>query len=216
MSKRLEGSIGAKGLQIKQQAERVSEARRLLYAEIEKDKKYNGVLQVSRFCDRAATVARTVMNAIMRDTRKEIQEKTQEYFLSLIWKREEYKSVGIDDEYNFSVVHRSDRESLGTLSAGEQQVLALSFVSALTSVSGFNAPLIIDTPLARISGEPRQAIATHLPSYLSGRQLILLVTAEEYTNSVRSAMKPAVGTEWRIDYVESPSGSEAKVVPYGA
>lgn len=212
--KTLQTSIGAKTEQITREQDAVDAARRRHKEELSKDQKHAQLLAIMNFCQAAETAAETAKNEILSDMRQEIEKRTQEYFLNLIWKRETYKTVKIDADYNVSVEHQSGLQSLGTLSAGEQQVLALSFVAALTSVSGFNAPLVIDTPLARISGEPRISVATNLPKYLSQKQLILLMTEEEYTPSVRDAMKGSVGREWRIVFTESASGSEAQVVPY--
>jgi DNA sulfur modification protein DndD len=98
------------------------------------------------------------------------------------------------------------------LSAGERQVLALSFVAALNNVSGFDAPLVIDTPLGRISKEPRARIAKSIPSCFPDRQVILLMTDEEYTEPVRDALSESVSKEFRIQFNEYKDGSDAKVI----
>jgi DNA sulfur modification protein DndD len=211
----LQAQIGAKGLQIQTQQDTVTAAERKLNEELAKQGEHKQLLETLKFCQAALRAAEDSMKQITTEMCQEIEKRTQEYFFSLIWKRETYRAVKIDEDYNVSVEHQSGLESLGTLSAGEQQVLALSFVSALTNVSGFDAPLVIDTPLARISGEPRLAVANNLPNYLGKKQMVLLMTGEEYTPSVREAMKSAVGREWRIVFSDQASGSEAKVVPYG-
>jgi len=132
----------------------------------------------------------------------------------LIWKKDSFKDVRIDKDYNISIIDNRGMESVGTLSAGERQVLALSFMSSLNIVSGFDAPIIIDTPLARITGEPRENIARSLPNYLMRRQVILLVTEDEYTKVVREKIKKAVGKEYLIKFRETKEGGEAEVVAF--
>jgi DNA sulfur modification protein DndD len=212
---RLQTSTGAKGLQIETETASVADAQKRLNDELVKEKGHDELLAILNFCQTAIAAAEETMKQITAEMRQEIQKRTQEYFLSLIWKRETYRGVKIDEDYNVSVEHQSGLDSIGTLSAGEQQVLALSFVSALTNVSGFDAPLVIDTPLARISGAPRQAVASNLPRYLDKKQIVLLMTEEEYTASVRDAMRTSVGREWQIVFSETASGSEASVVAYG-
>ena len=147
----------------------------------------------------------------MKKVKQEVEERASKQFLTLIWKKETYKGLVIDDDYNISVPDTSGREALGTLSAGERQVCALSFMAALNSVSGFEAPIVIDTPLGRISREPRRNIAENLPDYLKGTQVTLLVTEEEYTPEVRKALSRVIGKEYTINFWEKEMGKMAEV-----
>ena len=142
------------------------------------------------------------------------EDKTKNQFFDLIWKKEDYQDVKIDDNYNISIKHQSGLEGVGTLSAGERQVLALSFMAALNNVSGFNVPILIDTPLGRISKDPKTKIAHNLPNYLKEKQVALLVIDEEYSSEVRKKLSPRVGKEYRIDFNETPDGNYSKVIKY--
>ena len=82
-------------------------------------------------------------------------------------------------------------------------MLALSFMAALKEVSGFHFPVVIDTPLGRISREPKDNVAESLPKYLEGTQVTMLMTDEEYTESVRKRMSPRIGKELKLEYEES-------------
>ncbi len=167
------------------------------------------------FCSLSQEAASEIKNGIMDDLRREIERITREQFLDLIWKKRTYIDVKIDQDYNISVKHKSGFDALYTLSAGERQVLALSFTAALNSLSGFNVPIIIDTPLARIDeGDPRRNVAQNLPKYFFGKQVTLLVTGAEYSNEVRDGLADSIGKEYRIVFEEREEGSEAKVIPY--
>lgn len=155
-----------------------------------------------------------VKQRLIDDIRKTIEQKTQEYFLSLIWKKGEFSKIGIDEDYNVSVVNRFGGECLGSLSAGERQVLALSFLAALREVSGFDAPIIIDTPLGRISKEPKENIAALLPKFLKGSQVTMLTTDEEYNKGVREKLLPFVGKEYELKFDEQLS--KTSVIQYVA
>ena len=98
--------------------------------------------------------------------------------------------------------------SLGTLSAGERQVLALAFMAALGTISGFDAPVVIDTPIGRISGEPRQNIAESLPNYLSNTQVTLFMTDTEYTEPVQLRLNSRIGKEYKLHFIESKAATE--------
>ena len=75
-------------------------------------------------------------------------------------------------------------------------------MAALSSVSGFDAPIIIDTPLGRISGVPKEKIAASLPKYLKNSQLTFLITDQEFTPAVRANMKERIGKEFELQYDE--------------
>jgi len=182
-----------------------------LNQELRKRRRHYQLLKRLAFCDEGITCANKTKDKIMKKVKQEIETRTSQQFLDLIWKKNTYGGVKIDDDYNISVPHVSGREALGTLSAGERQVCALSFMAALNSVSGFEVPLMIDTPLARISREPRKNIAMNLPNYLEGTQVTLLVTEEEYTSEVRSQLSKRVGETYAIDFSEKERGGLAEV-----
>jgi DNA sulfur modification protein DndD len=139
---------------------------------------------------------------LLEETRQRIQAKTEEYFLQLIWKKATYKSVKIDPNYRLSVENIRGLPALGSLSAGERQVLALAFMAALGTISGFDAPVVIDTPTGRISGKPRENIAETLPDYLRETQATFLMTDTEYTDNVRVRLMPYVGKEYDLRFDE--------------
>jgi DNA sulfur modification protein DndD len=182
-----------------------------LTREIRKEEKQDALVEKMDFCQSGIDCAEEIKNRIMKEVKVEIEQRASEQFLALIWKKDTFKGVVIDEEYNVKVPHVSGREALGTLSAGERQVCALSFMAALNSVSGFVVPIIIDTPLARISSKPRVNIATYLPTYLEGTQVTLLVTEEEYTPEVREALDKRVGKSYKIEVEEKERGNLAEV-----
>ena len=142
-----------------------------------------------------------------------MEQKTKNYFFYIIWKKGVYIDVKIDEDYNISVINIEGSQCLGSLSAGERQVLALSFLAALRDVSGFDAPVLIDTPLGRISKEPKDSIAELLPVFLKNVQVTMLVTDEEYTPSVRNKLLKKVGTEYELFFNEE--SAQTTVIPYG-
>lgn len=206
--------IGVVNYRVQQGEEAVTKKKKELDEELKKEKKCRELRKILQFCENSLNIAKGIKEGIMEDIRKEIEFKTKKQFFELIWKEETYKNVTIDENYNISIVHESGMEAMGSLSAGERQVLALSFMAALNNISGFNAPIIIDTPLGRLSKEPKNNIAKNLPNYLEGKQVVLLVTEEEYTPEVRERLYERIGKEYRIHFRESQKGSEAKVIPY--
>lgn len=180
--------------------------------ELEKSEKHKALKTKLALCERSITILQQIKDELLEETREVIEAKTKEYFLDLIWKKDTFVDVKIDNNYLVSVIHKRGVDCLGILSAGERQVLALSFMAALKEVSGFDAPVVIDTPMGRISKAPKDNIARCLPRFLSETQVTMLVTEEEYTPSVRSYLHPRIGKEWKLDVDEK--NEETKVIPY--
>jgi DNA sulfur modification protein DndD len=83
-------------------------------------------------------------------------------------------------------------------------------MAALSDISGFRAPIVIDTPLGRIASENRKRIAQNLPSYLEDTQITFLMTDTEYDDNVRNLMKHRVANEYLLEFKEG----QTEVVEY--
>ena len=81
----------------------------------------------------------------------------------------------------------------GSLSATEQMALAYAFTLAIHGASGRNCPLVIDSPLGRVSDENREKMAAALLEVSRKKQIIMLFTPDEYSDNVRSIYERYVG-----------------------
>lgn len=167
--------------------------------EAAKESKHRTMMKKLDFVGDAHEELTHIKQTILAQIRKNTEENMNRYFNDLIWKDEDY-TVELGDDYTVSVYGRHGDNKIGSLSAGEKQVLALSFMSALTKISGFNAPIVIDTPLGRISSKPKKRIAQNLPDYLMDTQITFLMTDEEYTDEVRAHLQNSVANEYLLDY----------------
>ncbi len=80
------------------------------------------------------------------------------------------------------------------LSAGEQQMFAVSVVWALALTSGYKAPVVIDTPMARLDSSNRSNfVMNYLPAASS--QVIVLSTDEEIHGRYHDMIR-----EYVVDY----------------
>jgi DNA sulfur modification protein DndD len=150
--------------------------------------------QISGICQKASRALEGARKRILEEIRKEIERVAQETFFRLLWKRESFKSVQIREDYTIEVFDRDGRNCLGSLSAAERELLALSFILALHSLSGFQAPLVVDTPLARVSDEHRENFAEALLEVSRDKQIILLLTPAEFSKEVEDVLKPHAAT----------------------
>lgn len=159
------------------------------------------------FCNKAISVLDRSTESIMEEVRVQIERETQRHFLALVWKLGEFKGVSIKPDYTLSVPHSSGFEALGSLSAAERQELAMAFTLALHTVSGFDSPLLIDTPVARVSAS-RAEFAEALLETSQSKQLILLFTPKEYTEEVEKVLAPMASTISTLDFKNSETTLE--------
>jgi len=164
---------------------------------LSKKEKHKELVAKPEFLEDAIYNVVQIRETVLGEIRDEAESKVEQYFNQLIWKDEEYE-IKLEEDYTIRVYDEFGMDKIGSLSAGEKQVLALSFMSALTSISGFEAPIVIDTPLGRISGEPRNRIAQNLPEYIEDTQLTFLMTDSEYTTQVASRLKDDISNEYEL------------------
>lgn len=151
---------------------------------LSQDARHKHVMRQMEFCNKALVELDRIRSELLDEVRNTVQRYTKEYFLQFLWKKDTYDDVTIDDQYNITARHIDGYEVRTGLSKGEKLVLALAFMSALRKITGFGFPLLIDTPLGRVSGEPRHNIACLLPDFLKNNQVTLLVTDTEYQSSI--------------------------------
>lgn len=140
-----------------------------------------------------------------------VETRTKENFNKLIRKKTAFKNIIIDDGFNVKVIHANNYNVINDLSAGEYMILGLSFMSALMTISGFHAPVIIDTPLGKIDKEHRDYITTELPKFLEGTQLVLLVTPTEYDDKVKENLNNYLLKDSFFEIFENDSNTVSEV-----
>jgi DNA sulfur modification protein DndD len=189
-------------VEIEELEDKKEELQEELQAELDKQEEHQDLRAQLALVNLAEGCLKTIKEDILAELRDRTEANVDTYFNQLIWKEESF-DVRLGDDYSISVIDEYGDNKIGSLSAGETQVLALSFMAALTDISGFNAPVVIDTPLGRISSRPKSLIAQNLPRYMEDTQITFLMTDEEYTAEVQSMMADAVEHEYRLVYDSS-------------
>jgi DNA sulfur modification protein DndD len=144
--------------------------------------------------------------------RQRIQAKTKEIFKLLVWKESHFQDVKLGSDFNLEVIDRYGLPARPDLSAGERQVLSLSFITAMSRISEEEAPLVMDTPFGRLSSQPRNNITRYLPDLAD--QLVLFVTDEELRDEARKNIEPRIGAEYRLVFDSETSVTTIEEVRY--
>ena len=127
-----------------------------------------------------------VQRIIMDEIKEDIQRQTWERFNAMIWKRNTFGRIAINDKYELTVYNMDGNQMTGSLSATEYMALAYSFTLAIHDASGKNCPLVVDSPLGRVSDSNRTNMARELLNVSTGKQIIMLFTPDEYSDEVRT------------------------------
>ena len=127
----------------------------------------------------------------------QVQASTRSVFDRLAWKQDHFQSINIDSDFRLEVIDRWNTPTRQELSAGERQILSLSFICAMAQVSGEEAPLVMDTPFGRLSGNHLSAVAQNLPHV--DAQLVLFVTDREWDALRRQGLGPRTGRQYKLD-----------------
>jgi len=121
--------------------------------------------------------------------------------MQLIWKKNTYDRIVLNKEFQLDLIHKDGYSCVGTCSAAERCLLALSFTLALHEVSGFNSLLFIDTPVARVSDINRVNFANVLCEVSKNKQIIMTFSPDEYSPEIKKIFDPAARTNVELNMV---------------
>lgn len=95
--------------------------------------------------------------------------------------RSNLKKVIVQDDYSLQIVDRWGDQFLANISAGQRQIMSISFIAALARAAAggkmLEMPLFMDTPFGRLSIEHRKNLIMEIPELCA--QWILLATDTE-------------------------------------
>jgi len=176
-------------------------------AKARKDEKREELLSTKLdLAQRAADAIGEMYQVFADDMRHRIEAKTKDIFKQLVWKDSHFQDIRLGTDYNLEVIDRYGLPARPELSAGERQVLSLSFITAMSRISEEEAPLVMDTPFGRLSSHHRNSITEHLPKLAD--QLVLFVTDEELRDQARQNLEPRIGAEYRLEFDRQTSCTE--------
>jgi len=167
-----------------------------------KDKECSRINQLIEFATKSRNIVGNVQREMMDEVRKKMEERTTEYFTRLIWKKDTYDRIVLNEEFQLDLIHKAGYSCVATCSAAERCLLALSFTLALHEVSGFNSLLFIDTPVARISDINRVNFANVLCEVSKNKEIIMTFTPDEYSPEIKKIFDPAAKTNIKLDLVD--------------
>lgn len=189
------------------------------------EKKYARLRANLRAADDIHGVLALTFAAIEQGKMMEVSEEMNRLFLQMIVANTEQaqkaiiQRAAITNDYDIVVTGPQGRhlDPDRDLNGASRRAITLSFILALTKVSGIEAPNVIDTPLGMTSGLVRQSILRTAAE--NATQLVLFLTPAEIRD-VEDLIDRYAGTVWTITntahhpsmLVNQPPASDLRVV----
>ena len=168
--------------------------------ELKKAGKYDENERRLKFIKNIKKISDSLRNEISEEMHNKLEKATTDIFTEMHWKTI-YDRVEIDENYLVTVFQKDgDINTANDLSDGGSLTLALAFTLALNSLSGFELPIVIDTPMGDLDEDIQMNIASFLPSYSKEKQITLLVKSKEYTKEFRESVIDYVGNEYKLQF----------------
>ena len=218
----LNQNIGELNLKIKAAERGIEEtykALKILYkqenTEIEKTKAHSEFTDKIELVQDTLIVLKNVEERVKEKIRLSLEENTKKYFLSFLREEGLFRDVMIDHDYKVSVINNQGWNNLGALSAGQYLILGYAFVVALRTITGYQAPVIVDTPLGKLDPTHQDNITKNLPKLLDKAQLVFLVTSSEYTPTVQKNLSPYMDVSSYYEIQKCQNITSARLIRNG-
>ena len=153
---------------------------RLIKGMAEKENTNDDNMRIIKYAAMSIETLTEFKKRLQKEKVERLSNTATKCFQTLVEKNSLARKIDIDPEtLDVTIIGVDGNELLKSqLSAGEQQMFAVAIVWALALSSGYKAPVIVDTPMARLDSSHRTNFVTkYLPAASS--QVMVLSTDEE-------------------------------------
>lgn len=185
---------GAEELTLEELKKDLEIAKKDLDKALSNNTKLQGVKEQIAYCESCSKILSETYTEILEECRNDMEKMTYDIFSKLIWKKDTFKEVKITEDYEFKLMNKYGDQTLGSCSAAERALLALSFTLALQYTSKHDAMLFIDTPIGRVDEDNRCNFIKTLLDIAKDKQVILTFTPTEYDSNVRELLSGKCST----------------------
>lgn len=140
--------------------------------------------------------------------REDIEKAFNSRFKELMTSHSQIQRIQVKDDFSLHYLNiHEEPVGMGNISAGMKQLVAQALLWGLKDVSGKEAPVVVDTPLARIDRKHQENLITrYYPN--AGPQVIVLPTDSEIDREKYALLQPHVYREYRL---HNPYGDRTQV-----
>lgn len=187
---------------------KLEEAQRKCKELLKEKEIQNDLERKHQITQNAIKVLGGIKEKFIKDIIIELEKKSNEIFDKLIDEtgKQNLKWIKINTDYSLEVLDWNNRPFLANISAGQRQVVSLSFITALAQTAGgtkvLEIPLFMDTPFGRLGGAHRDNLLDLIPNITP--QWILLATETEFSTTEYKKLKET--GKWGKVYILDAKG----------
>jgi DNA sulfur modification protein DndD len=128
-------------------------------------------MQRAALSEETIAALQNVHDEFTAEIKHKISEEANKYFMLLldVEGRETLKEILVNDDYSLQVHDRWGKPFLANISAGQRQIMSISFIAALARIAAadnvFEMPFFMDTPFGRLSSEHRRNLVEKVPTF---------------------------------------------------
>lgn len=153
-----------------------------------KNEKLATLNRQDQFCEDCVRILTETCEEILQEHRESLSRLTIKFFKQFLWKQDTFESVEIKDNFEFFLYNDKHQQVLGSCSAAEISLLALSFTLALQKDTHNDSLLYIDTPVGNVDEKNRTNFMEVLMNIAKDKQVILTFTPSEYDINIRQVV----------------------------
>lgn len=161
------------------------------------------------FIDRLKECMETILDRLKAEKARVIETEATKVFRILTNAPESYDHLKINDDYTISLFdHNGNECKRSTISMGEKQIVALSFILGLMNASEHQAFLMMDTPFGNLDLTHRKNLLSNVPKF--GSQLIMFITDADIPRDYTQLIDRNIAKKYAIvyDQIRMASGIE--------
>jgi DNA sulfur modification protein DndD len=128
---------------------------------------------------------------------QELSQAVTRHYKQLAHKQQ-IKNIVIQADGSCRLFSDGGKEVKFDRSAGENQIFATALFAGLAEVSGYDIPLVVDTPLARLDSQHRKNLLNYWCSD-PDRQVILLSQDEEVDKELMESVRPYLSKTYLLE-----------------
>lgn len=175
----------------------------------DEEERYSKLIEVS---EQAQDAFQAVKESYVDLRRESVQEKASNLFRQMTNKPEVYEGLSIHDDYQLRI---ETTEGTFTIpdqdpSRGARQIIAYSFIAGLAQFSSRDAPILIDTPIARLDRGHKNNLLGNLPNFVD--QVIVFYQPDELRERDIDVLRDADAIVDHHDIIKDPDDPKISII----